>query len=196
MKFNFLSLEPHSFEEILLALADANENEPDFIALLKSHHDYLQESIDVLMDAKATVDDKREHLTRFLILLDMHGHAEEETLYRRLVADDHKALRVEGLGGQEEHDIAYKLGDELLAMDYSRVWTDDIDAKAKVLVSMVKNHIKEEESEMFKAASKQFSALEFDAMTRDYVTKCILYLNDDLTPPPGSEVEITTRFYR
>lgn len=196
MKFNFLSIEPHSFEDIRAELTDDIQNTPDFISVLKQHHDYLEESIDVLVDSKSAVTDKKEHLSRFLILLDMHGHAEEETLYRRLIGDDEKAARVEGLGGQEEHDVAYQLGDELIAMEYGSNWTDEVDAKAKVLASLVKNHIKEEESVMFKIAEKQFNALDFDALAREYLVKCTLYLENDLNPAPAAEISITTRSYR
>ena len=197
MKFNFLSIEPHSFDEIRMELDEAIGTTPDFIHFLKTHHDYLEESIDVLTDTKSSVPDKQEHLSRFLILLDMHGHAEEETLYRRLVGDDSKTARVEGLGAQDEHDIAYQMGDELIAMDFTRLWNEQIESKAKVLATLVQNHIKEEESVMFKLANHQIDAVEFDRLAKDYVIKCMLYLDADLTPPPNvAEISITTRGYR
>ncbi|RYZ81928.1 MAG: hemerythrin domain-containing protein [Proteobacteria bacterium] len=197
MKFNFLSIEPHSFDEIRMELDEAIGSTPDFIHFLKTHHDYLEESIEVLTDMKSSVTDKQEHLSRFLVLLDMHGHAEEETLYRRLVGDDLKDARVEGLGAQDEHDIAYLMGDELIAMDFTNTWSDQIESKAKVLATLVQNHIKEEESVMFKLASHQFDAVEFDKLSKDYVLKCAMYLEADLTPPPNAaELSATTRGYR
>ena len=197
MKFNFLSIEPHSFDEIRMELDEALDKTPDLIHIMKLHHDYLEESISVLTDVKSSVADKQEHLSRFLVLLDMHGHAEEETLYRRLVSDDAKEARVEGLGGQDVHDVAYLMGDELLAMDFTSTWNDQIESKAKVLANLVLNHIKEEESEKFKIAEKQLNAVEFDTLAKEYVIKCVMYLDADLTPPPTiADILITTRNYR
>jgi hemerythrin-like domain-containing protein len=197
MKFNFLSLEPHSFDDIRAEIADSLAQTPDLIDILRTHHDYLEESITVLVDPKASTTDKQEHLSRFLILLDMHGHAEEETLYRRLISDDAKTARIEGLGGQDEHDVAYLMGDELIAMDYTTTWNDQIESKAKVLATLVQNHITEEESVMFKVATKQLGSVDFDTLAKDYVVKCLMYLESDLTPPPTTaEISITTRSYR
>ncbi len=197
MKFNFLSIEPHSFDEIRMELDEASEQTPDFIEILKNHHDYLEESISVLTDVNASVADKQEHLSRFLILLDMHGHAEEETLYRRLISDDAKEARIEGLGGQDVHDVAYLMGDELLALDFTNVWNEQIESKAKVLANLVGNHLKEEEDVKFKVATKQFDAVAFDTLAKEYVIKCIQYLDADLTPPPAvADMLITTRNYR
>lgn len=197
MRFNFLSIEPHSFDEIRMELDEALDKTPDLIELMKRHHDYIEESISVLVDSKASVADKQEHLSRFLVLLDMHGHAEEETLYRRLIGDDEKIARVEGLGGQDEHDVAYLMGDELIAMDFINTWNDQIESKAKVLATLVQNHIKEEESVMFKVADKQMDAVEFDTLAKEYLIKCVLYLDADLTPPPTvADFLITTRNYR
>ncbi|RYZ72817.1 MAG: hemerythrin domain-containing protein [Proteobacteria bacterium] len=197
MRFNFLSIEPHSFDEIRLEIGEALDNTPDLIDFMKTHHDYLEESISVLMDPKASVSDKQEHLSRFLILLDMHGHAEEETLYRRLISDDKKVARIEGLGAQDEHDIAYLMGDELIALDFTNTWNDQIESKAKVLATMVQNHILEEESVMFKIANKQLNAIDFDTLSKEYVIKCAMYLDADLTPPSNiADISVTTRNYR
>lgn len=197
MRFNFLSIEPHSFDEIRLEIGEALENTPDLIDFMKTHHDYLEESVSVLMDTNASTSDKQEHLSRFLVLLDMHGHAEEETLYRHLISNDAKQARIEGLGGQDEHDVAYQMGDELIALDFTNTWNDQIESKAKVLAGLVQNHIKEEESIMFKIASKQFNAVEFDTLAKEYVIKCAMYLDADLTPPSSvADISITTRGYR
>ena len=166
------------------------ESPPDFIALLESHHDYLEESIKALSDANAADTEKQFHLVRFAALVHMHGEAEEQTLYEALESSDQKQARLEGFGGQDEHNVAYQLLDELDIMDSQNGWNDEIEAKARTVATLVKNHIKEEESVMFKIARKALERDELAVLCRDYVLKCRDFLMLELPPPASYATEL------
>ena len=169
-------IEPHTLQQVRASIDTDAQQETGFIALLKEHHSFLEESIMVIMDPKATIPDKRAHINRFFNLLEMHGKAEQETLYVHLQQNTEEEARLEGLCGQDEHDVAFQLRDELQAMGYKTQWNDEIAAKAKVLASLVKNHIKEEEDIMFPIAKKDLSDEEMEQMRVEYIAKCRTYL--------------------
>jgi len=178
--------EPHSLVEVEEALEVARINKMDFMALLKEHHDYLEESINIIMSKDATDTDKQVNLIRFFRLVEMHGKAEEETLYVHLRFNREREARLEGYGGQDEHDLAFQLEDELLRMGYLTTWNEEIAAKAKVVAVLVKNHIKEEESTMFPIALKDLNVSEIEVMRDDYVRKCKTYLSEFKTTANGN----------
>lgn len=173
------SLRPdvHSLEEVRMSLREIGGSDTTFIDLLEIHHDFLEESIAVLMDAQAEVDEKQYHLDRFIKLLEMHGRAEQETLYLHLKDNPEKAARLEGFAGQDEHDIAFQISDELREMQFENDWSEEADAKAKVLANLVQQHIKEEESHMFPIARKNIPRSELAAMKPDYIEGCQGYLD-------------------
>lgn len=171
------SNEPHSFDDIAESLNLDSALETDLISLLEKHHDYIEESIEVLMDQDATEAQKKLHLKRFYRLVEMHGKAEEETLYVYLKNNADKFARIEGLGGKEEHDLAFQLESELTQLGYPSQWNEEIEAKAIRAAALLKNHIKEEESMMFQIAERYLSAAEFESMRSEYIQKCKLYLS-------------------
>jgi hemerythrin-like domain-containing protein len=154
---NFFRSDAYSIWEIREMLDD-NESKPvSIISLITDHHDYLEESIPVLTDKLAPFDEKQRHLTRFLHLLNMHARAEEETLYRALANSDFKDAHLESFAGSEEHELAFQIADELAELGYETIWSEVADAKSKVLATLVKNHIDEEESSMFVIAKRDLS---------------------------------------
>ncbi len=171
--------EPHTLQEIREALDEAEKDHKQLVPLLKEHHDYLQESIAVLLDKDSTDFQKQEHLERFFRLLEMHGKAEQEVLYTHLKANEEKDARLEGYAGQDEHDLAFQLEVELTDMGYKTEWNEQISAKAKVIAGLVKNHIKEEESMMFPIAETNMTEEELEDMRDAYIQKCISYLIND-----------------
>lgn len=177
--------EPHTFNEIRNMMDDARIGETDFIEILQQHHRFLNESIVVLLDKESMTSEKQMHLERFLRLLDMHAHAEEETLYRSLVRHQDHDVKREGLVGQDEHAIAFQLANELKGMGFESSlnsvadWTDDVDAKAKVLAGVVAHHIKEEENIMFPLARRSLLRGEFLVLASDYLDICEFYLDGE-----------------
>jgi len=168
--------EPHTLDQIRASIDTDFKKDTGFIAILKEHHYFLEESINVIVDPTATIPEKRSHLGRFLNLFEMHGKAEQETLYIHLQQNVEEDARLEGLAGQDEHEIAFQIRDELMAMNYKTQWNDEIAAKAKVLATLVKNHMKEEESVMFHIAKKNLNDAEMEQMRIEYLDKCQFYL--------------------
>ena len=168
--------EPHSIEQVWESIGADAEKETGLIAILKEHHGFLKESIFVIVDPDTLIPDKRSHLNRFFNLMEMHAKAEQETLYLHLQHNTEEEARLEGLGGQDEHDIVFKLRDELMSMNYKTQWNDEIAAKAKVAATFVKNHLEEEEKVMFVIAKNDLSEDEMEEMRVEYLAKCRSYL--------------------
>ena len=171
--------QPHSLDEIRTSLDEDLLEHKQFIPLLKEHHDFLVESISVVLDHDSTDFQKQEHLERFFCILKMHGRAEQEVLYNHLKANPEKEARLEGYGGQDEHDIAFLLESELTGMGYKNQWSEEIEAKAKVVAGLVKNHLKEEENKMFPLVKGYMTEEEMEDMRDAYIQKCIGYLIND-----------------
>ena len=169
-----------SMQEIRQTISEDQKTKSDFIGLLEKHHDFLEESIAVLTDKEASSAEKQVHLTRFIHLLFMHGKAEEETLYQSLKHAEEKEARLEGIAGQDEHDVAFQMAKELKAMDFEVSWSEEIDAKAKVLASLVQNHINEEETEMFTIAENAIAPIKMDVISGFYLEKCKVYLDEEI----------------
>lgn len=168
--------EPHTLAYIRASIDKDVEKETKFISSLIEHHDFLKESITVIVDPMATIPDKREHLSRFFNLFEMHAKAEQETLYVHLQQNVEEEARLEGLAGEDEHEIAFQIRDDLVRMNYKTQWNDEIAAKAKVVSVLVENHIKEEESVMFPIAEEYLSDSEMEQMRVEYLKKCRTYL--------------------
>lgn len=175
---NFMQSSPHALADVRASLEKAAKDDRGFIDVLKDHHDYLDESISVLLDRNASDNSKQVQLIRFFKLLEMHGRAEQETLYPQLRQNEDMDVRLEGYVGKDEHDIAFQLEDELLQMGYLTTWNEVITAKAKVVATLVKNHIKEEESTMFPLAEQTLSEEELLNLRDEYLQKCKIYLEE------------------
>lgn len=191
MNPDFFTIDPTSIETLRESLfEDSSLGLPDFLSILQSHHQYLKESIRVLLHEKSSAFDKQENLNRFLTILDMHATAEQSTLYRRLQSETAKSCRIEGFVGEEEHDVAAGLAACLKSTSYMREWTDEIEATARVLASQVGAHIAEEESRKFGLARQFISAEELDTLASEYMLLCRAYfeanwsnMNFDSTEP-------------
>lgn len=179
----FKSIVPHEalpLEDVQLGLDEALIDEMEFIPLMERHHDFIEQSIDVLMNKASTDVEKQDHLFRFFRLLEMHGKAEEEVLYPVLRDHADKEARLAGFSAQDEHDVAFRMERELLEMGYRDSWNEEIEAKAKVVASLVKNHMKVEELEIFPLAEKLLLRSELERMSETYIVKCKIYLSDSL----------------
>jgi hemerythrin-like domain-containing protein len=185
-------VQPHSLEEIREQIDEDIQLNVNFLDLLEKHHDYLKECISILDDDNCIAEEKQEALSRFIHLVNMHGNAEEETLYRSLILNNVSEARLQGIGGQDEHDLAYQLADELEDMNFEYHWTEDVDAKAKVLGHLISNHIKEEENRMFTVAKKYLGKDELNLLSAEYLDRCKKYLDSWGIFPPTGGVAVTT----
>lgn len=196
MAFDFFHTQIISLNQLKESLQDDAQQPRDLVTILEDHHDYIEESIKVLMDPKASVEDKRTNLTRFITVLDMHSKAEEETLYVALQANEDKFARVEGLGGRDDHDLAKQVVEEIKALHYEDTWTDEVEAKAMRVASMVQTHITEEEKQMFKVAKKQISNDKLDMLAKDYIQKCRTYLDTEVVAAQKKATTTSNQFSR
>lgn len=112
-------------------------------------YDYLKnEHIEVLELFRITLNQKiQSYYPEIKEKLCKHMNNEENYLYPLLEKFDKVVI----FEGYEEHKIAKRLINELdLQSEYDEKWV----AKAKVLNEIIKHHIKEEETYIFKIAEK------------------------------------------
>ena len=147
---------------------------PDILSTIVDHHNVLRESIEVLKQDDATPAQKKKHLGQFIQVLQMHAHAEQETLYACIREID--GLKPFALEGQEEHDIAESLLMQLQAMNFENDWNDEVASKAKVLAELVEHHIDEEEKEFFPEIRKYMIPIELEGLRDEYLARCEKYL--------------------
>jgi hypothetical protein len=177
---NFFRDRPYSLIEIRQTLDDISEK-TSLLDLIERHHDYLEESIPVLTDKMAPIDEKQKHLTRFLHLLNMHTKAEEETVYQGLLASTERSAHLEGIACQNEHDLAAMLAEEVDALNFESNWSEEADAKARVLASLVENHIIDEERSLFSEVRRDIPAQILKKLRFEYIEKCKHYLDVELS---------------
>ncbi len=164
-------------DDVRLGLDEALQDQMEFIPLMEKHHDYIQQSISILLEKDSSEIDKQNHLFRFFRLVEMHGRAEEEVLYTALQHNDDRAIRLHGFAALDEHDVVFRLERELCEMGYRDNWNEEIEAKAKVVATLVRNHIKSEEQEIFSLVEKMFSTSQLELMCFSYIDKCKIYLD-------------------
>lgn len=141
----------------------------DILSLVMLDHETLRESIEVLTSEEASLTDKKRHLNRFLKNLRLHTKAEEASFYDGLV--ELKDLRAQVLEAYEEHSIADTLTFELESMHFESDWTDEVEAKAKVLAELIKHHAEEEEAELFPEARKLLTKKDLENLGEIYLKK-------------------------
>lgn len=135
---------------------------PGIFERLKADHRRIRELSKELLRMNDTTSE--EALTLYRQLRETvltHAKAEEETFYETLRArsaerDDEKVHR-DVMEGFEEHRVAEFLIHEI---DDTAPETEAWLARVKVLTEVLRHHIDEEESEMFRGARKEMSAAE------------------------------------
>jgi hypothetical protein len=158
-------------------------NKTSLADLIVRHHNYLQDCIAVLTDSESSADNKQKYLYQFLHILHMHSKAEEETLYLSFTDSDLRLARLEATVGQDEHNIIYQLASELKDMNFQLAWSEEVEAKAKVLATIVETHLQEEETEMLPLINECMDELEQVEIANDYLNKCEEYLHYEMLTP-------------
>jgi hemerythrin-like domain-containing protein len=158
----------------------------EIVPALIDHHKLLKRCIDVVTDEQESEGEKVRQLAEFLEIFEMHAKCEEQTLYLELRA--HEALRVRATEGKLEHDIADGLAHELRDSHYQQAWTEDIEAKAKVLAELVRHHILEEEQDLFPRVERQLDRNVREDLGRRYLEACNRFLEqgtqETIAEPP------------
>ena len=158
-------------------------NQTGLLEIIENHHAYLENCIAILISAHSESKEKQNCLYEFLHILHMHSKAEEETLYSSLLNSDARDARLEGVVGQDEHNIIYQLAAELRDMDFNVVWSEEVEGKAKVLAIIVQTHLEEEEQDLFPLVKKYCSEAELKQLTTEYLLKCEDYLHYEMLTP-------------
>ena len=129
----------------------------DAFNLLKADHRKVAELFDELESASG-----KQKLTVFDQIkteLELHTHIEETIFYP--VLEEPKETHDLTLEAYEEHNVVKKLLKELGS---ARSANEEWEAKAKVLRENVEHHVEEEETELFKKASKALSKKEIETL--------------------------------
>ena len=191
-----MTYEKKTLEQLRFSLEE-EEDETSIIPILKNHHKYLKDYAYILMDKTTSYKAKLEKASLFFIILNMHSRAEEEILYQSLKKSTNKIVRLEGLRGQDEHELVYQLIDELKLMGAENSWSEAIDAKMHVLASLVKSHVDQEEQRIFKTVEEFIQESTLMDLTDDYLDKCKMYLDLSMesTPLEVSRIDVITFLY-
>lgn len=139
------------------------------IQLIKEDHRPLKAAIQTLTSEKSADSSKRKALRDFLLNLKLHSKAEELSLYKYSVSKED--LRVEILEGIQEHALADFLAKQLERSGFENKWSDQIEAKSKVLAELVKHHLSEEEKQVLPELTKKFSREEIQRLGELYLQK-------------------------
>lgn len=191
-----MTYEKETLRQLRLSL-DEEDDETSIIPILENHHKYLKEYISILMAESTPTKDKQATATLFFPILSMHARAEDEILYHALKEATNKDIRLEGLRGQDEHELMYELVDELKLMGAESSWSEAIDAKMRVLAGLVKTHVKQEEQVVFPMVEKFIPETTLMDLTDDYLDRCKIYLelSMDDTTLEVSRSDVITFFY-
>jgi hypothetical protein len=111
-----------------------------------------------------TAADRRELFSKIRLELLAHAKAEQEIFYSRLKEFD--ATRELAEHGEDEHHEMEDMIDRLYTMGYEG---DDWAELFEELDSSVRDHVKEEESEMFDGAEQVLTRNELEALATMYI---------------------------
>lgn len=191
-----MTYEKETLKQLRISL-DEEDDETSIIPILENHHKYLKEYVSILTNDDISTKDKQATVTLFFPILNMHTKAEEEVLYHALTEALDKDIRLDGLRGQDEHEIMYKIVHELKLMGAETSWSETIDAKMRVLAGLVKNHLKQEEQVTFPMVEKLIPESTLMDLTDDYLNRCRVYLDMEMedTPLEVSRSDVITFFY-
>lgn len=122
----------------------------DIIRLILVDHEPLRKMIGTLKDLDAPIRTRRRIFDQFAPMLLVHTRAEQESLYTYL-KDENKELRIDGLQGEVEHELAEHMVEEVKMAENADLWS----ARAKVLAELVEHHLKEEETDFLPVFKKE-----------------------------------------
>ena len=162
----------------------------DVTTVLKTDHrkvDALFEQIESASERAGKT--KRKLFQQIKQELTVHAEAEEKLVYPRL--EEGRESRHIALESYEEHRLVKQLLAEIDALSGDSEDAGGWDAKVKVLIDMVRHHVKEEEGEMF---PKLKAALERDELRQlgeevEAFKQSALMQGTDKAAPTGTEAQ-------
>ena len=115
----------------------------DIINLIERDHQELKRNMDILLNTNVSIAKKRAVFKQFSILLALHSHAQENSIFAAL--KNQSLLQKIMFKDQKEHAIVEELIKDIESLYGSdNFWL----AKIKMLLIIVENHIRIEESEL------------------------------------------------
>lgn len=183
--------------KLLRQSLDEEEDEISIIPVLEHHHKYLREYMSILTGSDIAPEHKQATLCLFLPIFNMHAKAEQDTIYKLLKNATNREVRLEALKASDEHEIAFEIIKELKDLDAENSWSEEVDAKIRVLSGLIKGHIKEEENVLYPMAERFLSESRLMDLTDDYLEKCKMYLDMEMESFPSavSRSDVVTFFY-
>jgi len=151
-----------------IAHESKQNSKQDIIKLILADHEPLKRFISILKDLETPIRTRRRVFVQFAQLLLVHARSEQESLYSFL-KDENKELRIDGLEGDIEHELAEHMIEEVKMSEDADLWS----ARAKVLAELVEHHLEQEESDMLPVFKK-----ESDVEDRVMIGKQYLELKD------------------
>lgn len=137
----------------------------DLVSTILEDHKPLKELIEIMKDLETPFDDRKESFMEFAPLLLTHAKAEEKSLYKFLMHSAKSELKTEGFEGQEEHNLA-----DLLTEEIKRTTDPDaMSARIKVIAELVEHHIQEEESEMLPKVQRAVDESDLFKLNDEYL---------------------------
>lgn len=129
---------------------------------LKKDHDEVLNLFSQIEEAREH-SDKKQLLEEILEKLIAHNNAEEDIFYNRLKNEGEQDFLA--IKGQEAHNLAEDYIEELRNESEEIRW----EAKLGLLRMLIKNHINEEEKEIFESARQSFSIDDLEEMGEDFL---------------------------
>lgn len=128
----------------------AQASKEDIIKLILTDHEPLKRLVGILKDLGEPLRTRRRIFDQFALLFLVHARSEQESLYTFL-KDENKELRIDGLEGEVEHELAEHMIEEVKMAEDPDLWS----ARAKVLAELVDHHLNEEEVDFLPAFKKE-----------------------------------------
>jgi iron-sulfur cluster repair protein YtfE (RIC family) len=142
------------------------EPQIDLLDTLKEEHEQVKELLEKLVDSERAAE-RKSLLKQIKANLVPHVRAEEKVLYDAIIALKDKEPQQDGEEGYIEHSLADKTLARLEKI--TNAMSPEFGAAAKVLKELVEHHVREEESNVWSDARKNFSADERKMMNTRYL---------------------------
>lgn len=135
-------------------IAESQIRNINVIDMILIDHRFVKECIDILTNEQTEKAKKFSIARGFLDVLQEHSVAEKQVVYAQLESKEEFHFNI--LEAQIEHGIVDEKVKQLRPkITHARSLRDEIEAELKVLAELVKNHIKEEESELLPKMSEE-----------------------------------------
>lgn len=154
----------HKVEKVMTG----KEPQADLLDTLKEEHELVSGLLKKLVES-GRANERRSLVQQIKANLVPHVRAEQKILYNAIIALKDKGAQQDGEEGYIEHALADKTLSSLEKIE--NAMSPEFSATAKVLKELVEHHVKEEESNVWSDARKNFSAKQRQEMNKRYMAE-------------------------